>query len=174
MNVTINNSGPAVPAGLVAAYSFEEGTGTSTADSSGQSNTGTLNGGVTWSTAGKSGKALSFNGTSGMVTIADKASLDLTGAMTLSAWVNPSAAGNWRTVMLKEAGTDLVYALYSSDTSSLPNVYIRTGRHRQVSGRHQRTAREHLESPRRDLRRQQHSHVSQRHAGQDRRRPPAT
>ena len=39
------------------------------------------------------GKAVSFNGTSGMVTIADKASLDLTSAMTLSAWVNPSATG---------------------------------------------------------------------------------
>ena len=62
-----------------------------------------------------------------MVTVADKASLDLTNAMTLSAWVNPSATGNWRTVMLKEAGTDLVYALYSSDNASLPNVYIRTG-----------------------------------------------
>jgi hypothetical protein len=61
------------------------------------------------------------------VTVADKASLDLAGAMTLSAWVNPSTTGNWRTVMLKEAGADLVYALYSSDTASLPNAFIRTG-----------------------------------------------
>ena len=127
VSVTIDNSGPGAPAGLVAAYSFEEGAGTTAADASGQSNTGTLNGGVTWSTAGKSGKAASFNGSSGMVTVADKASLDLTGAMTLSAWVNPSTNGNWRTVMLKEAGTDLVYALYSSDTTSLPNAFIRTG-----------------------------------------------
>ena len=81
--------GPRAPAGLIAAYSFEEGTGTATVDASGQLNTGTLNGGVTWSTAGKYGKAVSFNGTSGMVTVADKASLDLTNAMTLSAWVNP-------------------------------------------------------------------------------------
>ena len=127
VNVTISNSGSGVPPGLVAGYSFEEGAGTTTSDASGQSNTGTLNAGVTWSTAGKYGKAASFNGTSGMVTVADKASLDLTGAMTLSAWVNPSANGNWRTVMLKEAGTALVYGLYSSDTASLPNVYIRTG-----------------------------------------------
>lgn len=127
VNVTVNNSGPGTPAGLVGSWSFEEGSGTTTADSSGQTNTGTLNAGVTWSSTGKAGKALAFNGTNGMVTVADKASLDLTTAMTLSAWVNPSANANWRTVLLKEAGTNLVYGLYSSDTGSLPNVYFRTG-----------------------------------------------
>ena len=127
VTVTVSNSGGGVPAGLVAAYSFEEGAGTTAADASGQANTGTLNAGVTWSLAGKSGKAASFNGTSGLITIADKASLDLAGAMTLSAWVNPTANANWRTVMLKEAGADLVYALYSSDAASLPNAYIRVG-----------------------------------------------
>ena len=50
------------PTGLVAAYGFDEGTGTTTADSSGNGNTGTLTN-ATWTTAGKFGKALSFNGT---------------------------------------------------------------------------------------------------------------
>ena len=127
VNVTVSNSGSGVPAGLVAAYGFEEGTGTTAADASGQSNTGTLNAGVTWSTAGKSGKAASFNGTGGVITVADKASLDLTGAMTLSAWVNPAANGSWRTVLLKESGSQLVYALYSSDDASLPSGFVRTG-----------------------------------------------
>ncbi len=126
INVTVDNSGPGTPAGLVAAYSFEEGAGTTTADASGQSNTGTLNAGVTWAAVGKSGKALSFNGTSGMVTIADKASLDLTNAMTLSAWVNPSASTSWRTVFMKEAGATLAYGLYSSDDNSLTSIYVRT------------------------------------------------
>ena len=127
VNITIGNSGPAVPAGLIAAYSFEEGTGTATADASGQLNTGTLNSGATWSTAGKYGKAVAFNGTTGMVTVADKASLDLTNTMTLSAWVNPSATGGWRTVMLKEAAPTLVYALYSSGDASLPSGFIHIG-----------------------------------------------
>ena len=48
-------------AGLVAAYGFNEGTGTTTADVSGNANTGTL-ANATWSAAGKFGKALSFNG----------------------------------------------------------------------------------------------------------------
>ncbi len=127
INVTVSNSGPAAPAGLVAAYAFEEGSGTTATDTSGQSNTGTLNSGVTWSTAGKSGNAVSFNGTSGMVTVADKASLDLTNGMTLSAWVKPSATGNWRTILLKENGSSLVYALYGSGDSSLPTGLVHLG-----------------------------------------------
>ena len=86
--------------GLVAAYSFDEGSGTTTADLSGRGNAGTLNG-ATW-TAGKNGNGLSFNGTSAMVTIADSASLHLTTAMTLEAWVRPTIVGSWRTVLMKE------------------------------------------------------------------------
>ena len=36
--------------------------------------------------------------------------------------------------LLKEAGTALVYGLYSSDTASLPNTYITHGRHGQICG----------------------------------------
>ena len=59
----------AANAGLVAAYSFDEGVGPTVADSSGQGNSGTVTNG-TWA-AGKFGNALVFNGTSSLVTIAD-------------------------------------------------------------------------------------------------------
>jgi len=49
----------------VGAYPFEEGSGTTTGDFSGFGNNGTLNSSVSWTTAGKFGKALSF--TSGYV-----------------------------------------------------------------------------------------------------------
>jgi chitodextrinase len=52
---------PAAPTGLVAAYSFNEGTGTSVGDASGSGNAGSV-GSATWSAAGKYGNALSFNG----------------------------------------------------------------------------------------------------------------
>jgi concanavalin A-like lectin/glucanase superfamily protein len=77
-------------AGLVAAYSFDEGAGTTAADTSGNGNTGTIVNAV-WTTNGKYGKALVFNGTNALVTIKDAASLDLTTGMTLEAWVNPFA-----------------------------------------------------------------------------------
>src|SRR5207253_3097978 len=56
---TVANS--AVP-GLVAAYSFNEGSGPTVGDSSGNFRTGTIVG-ATWTTAGRFGKALVFNGT---------------------------------------------------------------------------------------------------------------
>ena len=72
---------PATPVGLVAAYGFDEGAGTTTADQSGSGNPGTLSN-ATWAGAGagKFGNALSFNGTNSIVNVADSNSLDLTNA----------------------------------------------------------------------------------------------
>ena len=50
-------------AGLVAAYTFNEGAGSTVTDVSGNGNTGTISK-ATWTTAGKFGNALVFNGTS--------------------------------------------------------------------------------------------------------------
>ncbi len=111
--------GPA-PA-LVAAYNFDEGSGTVAADSSASSNAGTLSG-PTWSAAGKHGGALSFDGTDDRVIVADSSSLDLTYGMTLMAWVNPlSIDSNWRTVVMKEISTsELAYVLYADDNGGQP------------------------------------------------------
>ena len=91
--------------GLVAAYGFNEGSGTSMADVSGNNNIGTLTSGASWSTQGKFGNALSFNGSSGRVDIVDAPSLRLTNAMTLEAWVNPTTVSGgpvgWRDVLYK-------------------------------------------------------------------------
>jgi len=70
--------------GLVAAYGFEEGTNGFTEDVSGNGNTGIISG-ATWTTAGRFGNALVFNGTNALVTINDAPSLRLTSGMTLEA-----------------------------------------------------------------------------------------
>ena len=57
---------PVVP-GLVAAYSFDQGSGTAVADASGNNNTGSIVGTTPWTTAGKFDGALSFNGTNSRV-----------------------------------------------------------------------------------------------------------
>ena len=98
----------------VAAYSFNEGSGTTVADASGTGNAGTI-GTATWTTQGKFGNALSFNGTSARVTVPDASSLDLTTAMTLEAWVNPTALGGWRDVVYK---ANDVYFLEGSTPSA--------------------------------------------------------
>jgi regulation of enolase protein 1 (concanavalin A-like superfamily) len=105
-SVPVTVSSPANSSGLVAAYGFDEGAGTTVADASGRGNAGVLSG-ATWTAAGRFGKALSFDGTSSAVIINDSASLDLTGGMTLEAWVYPTALGAWRDVVYK--GDDLYY-----------------------------------------------------------------
>src|SRR4029077_9802202 len=77
--------------GPVAAYAFTEGSGTTTKDASGNGLTGTLQA-ATWTTSGKFGNALSFNGASGYVNIGNPTALQLTSSATWSAWI--LATGN--------------------------------------------------------------------------------
>jgi len=76
--------------GLVAAYSFNEGAGTTVTDSSGNGVSGTLQG-ASWTTAGKYGNALSFNGTNSFVDLGNPSALQLTESMTVEAWVKAAA-----------------------------------------------------------------------------------
>lgn len=112
--------------GLVAAYSFEEGSGSTVADRSGQGNHGVISG-ASWSSRGKFGNALYFN-SNDWVTVNDSASLDLTTSMTLEAWVYPtSTMSGWRCVLLKEQSNGLVYSLYANSNTNQPSTVIRVG-----------------------------------------------
>ena len=105
-------------ANLVAAYSFDEGAGTTATDASGNNNTGTLVG-ATWTGSGKINGALSFNGTSSRVDVPNAASLQLTTAMTLEAWVNPTTiTSKWRDVIYK--GRDNYYLAAPSTNAGKP------------------------------------------------------
>ena len=127
VSVTVSNSAPPPPTGLVASYSFNAGSGTTTVDSSGSGNTGTISG-PAWSTLGKYGAALSFDGVNDLVTVADASSLDLTTSLTLEAWVFPTAiGGSWRTVLLKEQSGQLVYALYAAADNGVPSGHVYVG-----------------------------------------------
>ena len=114
-------SGSATPAatpGLVAAYAFDEGSGSTVADASGNGNNGTI-ANATWVATGKYGGALSFNGSSSRVTVPDSASLHLSSAMTLEAWVDPATTtAAWRDVIYK--GNDNYYLEGTSDQSGRP------------------------------------------------------
>jgi PKD repeat protein len=78
-----------LPTGLLAGYRFDEGSGTTTADLSGNGITGALVNGPTWTT-GRYGGGLAFNGSS-YVDLGNPATLQLTGSMTLTAWIKISA-----------------------------------------------------------------------------------
>ncbi len=109
---------------LVGAWGFEEGAGDTTADASGTGNNGTISG-ASWTTAGKYGRALSFDGVNDLVTVADSASLDLTDAYTLEAWVRPTSAGDgWHSVLMKETPSSLAYGLYSGGIPNHPSSWV--------------------------------------------------
>ena len=121
VSVTVNNTS----LGLVAAYNFNQGTGTTLEDRTGSGRTGTISG-ATWTAQGKYGSALTFDGVNDWVTVADANSLDLTTAMTLEAWVYPTASGggSWRTVLIKERPSGEVYNLYANADTNVPVVYV--------------------------------------------------
>ena len=133
VSVTVANAGVA---GLVGGWSFNDGTGGTAADCSGRGNPGTLSGGAAWTTDGRYGGALTFDGVNDMVTVADASSLDLTSGMTLSAWVRPTTLGSWRQVLLKERPAGLTYALYATGkANNRPNATLAIGNvDREVNG----------------------------------------
>ena len=127
----------AVPAagggGLVAAYGLNAGSGAHVADSSVAKNHGTASG-ATWSSAGRFGSALSFDGVNDWVTVADAASLDLSSGMTVEAWVRPTVLGRWRTIAAKERSGGIVYALQASQDTSRPLGQVDIGGERNAVG----------------------------------------
>jgi PKD repeat protein len=112
------NVANAATGGLVAAYGFEEGTGSTVGDGSGQGNTGTING-AAWA-KGRFGNGLSFNGSGAMVTINDAASLDVTSGLTLEAWVNAtSLPTGWHDIVFKSGD---VYFLMGTTPQGAPDL----------------------------------------------------
>ena len=93
VTVTVSNSAPPIPAGLVAGWSFDESLGATASDVSGNANTATLQNGPTW-TSGRYDGGLRFDGTNDFLTALNSPSINLSGsAMTLSMWINPLAGG---------------------------------------------------------------------------------
>jgi hypothetical protein len=103
-------------------------------DRSGNGNTGTI-AGASRTTSGKYGRALSFNGSSNWVTVADSNSLDLTSGMTLEAWVYPQSNSGVRDVIMKEGSAIDIYNLYHRNWRGRPegNVFA-NGVNRVVEG----------------------------------------
>jgi hypothetical protein len=93
---------PVRPApGLVAAYAFDAGSGTSAADSSGDGNTGEIRG-AAWA-RGRRGDALRFDGVATVVRVPPSSSLNLTTGMTLSGWIRPRVRqSGWRAIVQRQ------------------------------------------------------------------------
>ena len=107
--------------GLVAAYGFEESTGTTTADKSGNNNTGTL-ANVTRVAQGRFGRALDFDSSADKVTVPDSSSLHISSSVTLEAWVRPDVSGTLQKIIEKPGTscTSPAFGLTASVSASEP------------------------------------------------------
>jgi PKD repeat protein len=114
--------------GLVASFSFDEGNGTTVTDTSVHGHQGQISG-ATWEPQGRFGAALSFNGANNYVVVPDGSSLDITGELTLEAWIYPHTLGGYRAIINKTTsgepnsyylGTlerEITFGLYTGDWS---------------------------------------------------------
>jgi hypothetical protein len=114
---------------MIAYWKFDDGFGTEAGDSSGYGNDGTIYG-ATWTT-GKVGNALSFDGVDDYIEVPHSSSLDITGSITLEAWVRPApkqaqAHGYIVQKLAYIEGTDWGYGL-SIMWDEFPHFTIRSG-----------------------------------------------
>ena len=142
--------------GLIGSWSFDgqDMNATKALDRSGQGNNGTLTNGPT-RTAGKIGQALSFDGVDDRVSLGNPASLQITGSLSIAAWIKADAfpngddnhilskSGSSGSVGYKfsatiDNGVEQVYMVVSGDGTNFAQRYtattITTGRWYHVVG----------------------------------------
>lgn len=87
--------------GLIGHWTFDEGKGAMARDASGRGNHGKVMGGASW-TKGVFGGALAFDGTDDFVLLPNEGHFDLTGNMTVSAWIRVDAfTRSWQSIVTK-------------------------------------------------------------------------
>jgi hypothetical protein len=79
---------------LIGKWSFDEGTGTTSADLSGHGHAATLVGGASWAAAGKEGTGLALDGVTGYADVGIPL-IDTAASFSVLSWVKLSVANSW-------------------------------------------------------------------------------
>jgi concanavalin A-like lectin/glucanase superfamily protein len=115
VSVTVSNPALTFSSGLVGYWKFDDATGTTAADSSGNGNTGTLVGGVSW-TNGIVRGCIAVNGTYGFVEVPSTPALEqVSNAVTLTAWINVHSNSSMQSIarkVINMTNDALPYAAY--------------------------------------------------------------
>jgi hypothetical protein len=107
--------------GLAAYWTFDEGSGTQAADSSGQGNTATLLNGTGWASGVVGSGALSFDGVNASASVADSSSLEITGDLTIALWIKHNAlpaTNSWMMYLWKGQNNQESYGFGAYNDSS--------------------------------------------------------
>ena len=153
------------------AWGFNEGSGTTAADSSGSGNNGTLSGaGATWTPGRQVRRRAVVQRLVGQGTVPHSASISLSSSYTLEAWVKPSALSGYETVLIKEVTGGCGYWLQTSGNQHRQRIQQRLLP--RVRQHHPDDPAQPVVTPRRRLqRRRQHLHaVPERNGDPDRHR----
>jgi hypothetical protein len=118
----VNNNPPPPP--FVAHYKFDETSGTSAADATGNGKTATLAGGAGWTT-GRSGNAVNL-GVSGAHVALPSGILAGATAFSVAAWVRLTTAGTWARLFDFGTGTGVNMFLTPRSSSGTPRFAITT------------------------------------------------
>ena len=122
ISVLIMSSPQIFPQNLVGQWAMEESDGaTVLTDSSSYGNNANVTGSLV-SVAGQRGIAQEFDGTNDYALVPDDASLDITGAITLAAWIKPTTTGTQ--YIIKKATKDVTDG-YELSLSSTGQVFVR-------------------------------------------------
>ena len=124
--------------GLVGYWNFDEGTGTTAGDSSGNGNTGTLVNGPTWTTGKVGSGALQFDGVNDYVNMGDPVSgifdFGSTNPFTVSAWFKTSSLAVDRAIVTKSlSNNNQGYFMRVTQSTNLLQVRIRDGSGNQTN-----------------------------------------
>jgi len=140
------------PATILGVWLLDEGTGNTTADSSGNGNDGTIVGAPAW-VAGQSGSALQFNGSSSYVTCGNAEALNV-GVFSVSFWYNFPATQYWNHmisrgehhggnpgavnwgVMMYDAQQTILYETYNNTVKPSLSVNTTAGQWHHVVATH--------------------------------------
>jgi len=96
---------PVVDGNTAALWHFNAGAGAAAGDETANNNDGTISG-ATWTTDGRFGYGLDFDGVNDYVQVPASASLDITGPITVEAWIKPSGTPvNYSEIVDKETQT---------------------------------------------------------------------
>ncbi|QQS15465.1 MAG: fibronectin type III domain-containing protein [Candidatus Moraniibacteriota bacterium] len=110
---------PPVSDSLMLGLNFNEGSGTTTEDVSGHTNTGALQNGTSWNTTGKYSDSLTFDGVDDLVNIGNPSTLNLTSSLTLSAWVYPTSFSGDRDIITKVNDSSSDYHLQETNSGQI-------------------------------------------------------
>jgi hypothetical protein len=119
------NDGGDLASGLVAFYRFDETSGTSAADSSGNNRTATLTGGATFA-SGLQKSAVTMNGRNGYVSLPSGIVAGLT-SFSICAWVNLSGSMAWSRIFDLGTGTTAYMFLTPNSSAGTVRFSITTG-----------------------------------------------